>query len=233
MLIPSTTKTGSSREDVVNLYPELKNYCLRITRNSWDAEDLAHDTIAKAITFCQKKWPVEREVSFPFLATIARNQWIDHIRKQSRRSAEVIPEPQVHDQPDDRLLEGIDSLIEKLTPKQLLVFVMKEIFVYPIADISQKLNMNESTVKSLLHRARRNINIDSTVPSIEEYWNEVKKDYFRNQLLHAICLEKPELLQELAHALMPSIQNATHNKSLSQAVHGISAPSITSYLRAA
>ncbi|GAB6988006.1 RNA polymerase sigma factor [Paenibacillus pini] len=228
MLIPSTTKTGSSREDIVNMYPELKKYCLRITRNCWDAEDLAHDTIAKSISFCQKKWPENREVSFSFLATIARNQWIDHIRKQSRQSAEMILEPQVHDQPNHRLLEGIDSLIEKLTPKQLIVFVMKEIFEFPLADISQMLEMNETTVKSLLHRARRNINGDSAVPSVEQYWSDVELSSFRNILLHAIRLEKPESLQELAQALTLTQHFVEQHKLKLQSVHVTSVSSISS-----
>lgn len=218
MLIHEQVQTGYLREDITALYPKLKKYCLSVTRNPWDAEDLAHDTIDKTLRFCLKNHSQQRQASLPLMMTIARNHWIDQIRKKSRESSEPMVEPASPDHPLDMLMSGLDTLMEHLTPKQLLVFVMKDIFTYRLSEISEMLDMNEMTVKSLLHRARRNISDSSAeVPVLEQYWKDIDTDWFQRYLLQSIRMEKPELLKELIDTLQQvqtqvPVSTSTHSR---------------------
>ncbi|OZB95906.1 sigma-70 family RNA polymerase sigma factor [Paenibacillus sp. XY044] len=209
MLIRQFHETEYHREDISELYPSLKKYCLSVTRNHWDAEDLAHDTIDKTLRFCLKDPSEQRQPSLPLMMTIARNHWIDLIRKRSRESAEPMVESQSQDHPIDMLLSGLDTLMEKLTPKQLLVFVLKDVFESRVSDIASMLELNETTVKSLLHRARRNLSGDiGEAAAPDPYWKDVEQEAFRHTLLTAIRQEKPEMLQRLMKALQPAMEQA-------------------------
>ncbi|WP_136603634.1 sigma-70 family RNA polymerase sigma factor [Paenibacillus dokdonensis] len=190
-------------KEMEEMYPKLKYFCLRVTGNSWDAEDLAHDSLLKAERFYQKNPTGKRQASFPLLATIARNHWIDQLRKKSRETAGQPIETQSREKPLELLMSGLETLMERLTPKQLLVFVLKDIFEYRLSDIADSLEMNETAVKSLLHRARRKLNEDETpeIPASGQEWDQVDADWFQRQLLVAIRMEQPELLKRLALSL--------------------------------
>ncbi|WP_339322334.1 RNA polymerase sigma factor [Paenibacillus sp. FSL W8-0194] len=187
-------------KEMEDVYPKLKHFCLSVTGNPWDAEDLAHDSMLKALRFCQKDPSGKRTPSFPLLATIARNHWIDQLRKKGRETTgQSVDEPS-SDKPLELLLSGLETLMERLTPKQLLAFVLKDVFEYKLSDIADALETSETAVKSLLHRARHNVNGEEfpEPPASAQEWEPVDADWFQRQLLVAIRMEQPELLQRLA-----------------------------------
>ncbi|MWV44618.1 sigma-70 family RNA polymerase sigma factor [Paenibacillus sp. HJL G12] len=194
-------------KEIEEMYPKLKYFCLNVTGNPWDAEDLAHDSMLKAMKFCQKDSSGKRQASFPLLATIARNHWIDQLRKKSRETLGQIIEVPSQEKSIEQVMSGLDTLMERLTPKQLLVFVLRDIFEYRLSDIAKLLEMNETAAKSLLHRARRKLDekrdeIESEeVPAASQEWLQVDADWFQRQLLTAIRMEQPELLTRLAVSL--------------------------------
>ncbi|MDR0266917.1 sigma-70 family RNA polymerase sigma factor [Paenibacillus sp.] len=190
-------------KEMEDLYPKFKYFCMSVTGNSWDAEDLAHDSMLKALRYCQKDQAGKRQPSFPLLTTIARNHWIDQLRKKSRETLGEAADEPTHEKPLEQLLSGLDTLMERLTPKQLLVFVLKDIFEYRLSDIADSLELNETAVKSLLHRARRKLNMNEMpeIPASTQEWEQVDADWFQRQLLVAIRMEQPELLKRLAVAL--------------------------------
>jgi RNA polymerase sigma-70 factor (ECF subfamily) len=187
-------------KEMEDVYPKLKHFCLSVTGNPWDAEDLAHDSMLKALRFCQKDPSGKRTPSFPLLATIARNHWIDQLRKKGRETTgQSVDEPS-SDKPLELLLSGLETLMERLTPKQLLAFVLKDVFEYKLSDIADALETSETAVKSLLHRARHNVNGEELPepPASAQEWEPVDADWFQRQLLLAIRMEQPELLKRLA-----------------------------------
>ncbi len=199
-------------KEMEEMYPKLKGFCLNVTGNSWDAEDLAHDSMLKAMKFCQKDPSGKRKASFPLLVTIARNHWIDQLRKKSRETIGQTAEEPSQEKSTEQVLSGLDALMERMTPKQLLVFVLKDIFEYRLSDISQMLDMNATAVKSLLHRARRKLDEKrdlkepEDIPAASQEWEPVDADWFQRQLLVAIRMEQPELLQRLALSLRTASQ---------------------------
>ncbi|GIO32048.1 MULTISPECIES: RNA polymerase sigma factor [Paenibacillus] len=195
-------------KEMEEVYPKLKYFCLSMTGNSWDAEDLAHDSMLKALRFCQKDPSAKRVPNFPLLATIARNHWIDQLRKKGRETAGPSEEEPSSEKPPELLMSGLETLMERLTPKQLLAFVLKDVFEYKLSDIADSLETSETAVKSLLHRARHNLNGEelAEAPASAQEWENIDADWFQRQLLVSIRMEQPELLQRLAVQLRKTAQ---------------------------
>ncbi|MDQ7864866.1 sigma factor [Peribacillus frigoritolerans] len=63
------------------VYPELIRFCRFLTQNNWDGDDLAQETILKAMQGYGKK----TVITTALLKTIARHSWIDTIRKRKKR----------------------------------------------------------------------------------------------------------------------------------------------------
>lgn len=62
------------------VYPELLRFCRFLTQNNWDGDDLAQETVLKAMQGYGKK----TEITTALLKTIARHSWIDTIRKRKK-----------------------------------------------------------------------------------------------------------------------------------------------------
>ncbi|PAF19798.1 hypothetical protein CHH69_15200 [Terribacillus saccharophilus] len=152
---------------------KLSHYCLYLTKNKWDSEEITQEAVLKTLT----KYP---EDTFPppvsLLKKIAYHAWIDRIRKQKKE--ELVSEIQ-----DTTLAERQDNAhqmeqLRKLTPKQLIVFVLKEAFHYQSAEIADLLELNESAVKALLHRGRINIQVDTIHPLVWSSWDNLEQEEF-------------------------------------------------------
>ena len=59
----------------------LLGHCRRLTGNSFDADDLVHDTLLIAFSWLGRLWT---GIDHPraFLFRIARNQWVDRLRRE-------------------------------------------------------------------------------------------------------------------------------------------------------
>ncbi|WP_175072883.1 sigma factor-like helix-turn-helix DNA-binding protein [Terribacillus sp. AE2B 122] len=152
---------------------KLSYYCLYLTKNKWDSEEITHEAVLKTLI----KYP---EDTFPppvsLLKKIAYHAWIDRIRKQKKE--ELVSEIQ-----DTTIAERHDNVqqmeqLRKLTPKQLVVFVLKEAFHYQSAEIADLLELNESAVKALLHRGRINIQADTIHPLVRSSWDNLEQEEF-------------------------------------------------------
>ncbi|MFJ6411389.1 sigma factor-like helix-turn-helix DNA-binding protein [Terribacillus saccharophilus] len=152
---------------------KLSYYCLYLTKNKWDSEEITQEAVLKTLI----KYP---EDTFPppvsLLKKIAYHVWIDRIRKQKKE--ELVSEIQ-----DTTIAERHDNVqqmeqLRKLTPKQLVVFVLKEAFHYQSAEIADLLELNESAVKALLHRGRINIQADTIHPLVRSSWDNLEQEEF-------------------------------------------------------
>ncbi|MEC0093561.1 sigma-70 family RNA polymerase sigma factor [Paenibacillus macquariensis] len=198
MLIHTKTETQIElKKQCEDLYTILQQHCRSITNNCWDADDLTQETLAKTLTFYGSKG--EPNITMPLLRTIARNSWIDEVRKKSKLQLGPVDECGHEDKRSEDLQEALDQLIEKLTPKQLLAFVMKEAFLYSLSDIANTLQIKETAVKALLYRARQKSQ-DHT-GDFSHHWLNISQDWFKSRLLHAVKYENPAILEELIIAI--------------------------------
>jgi RNA polymerase sigma-70 factor (TIGR02957 family) len=137
----------------------------RMTGSVGDAEDIVQEAFLRAAAD-------RSEVAAPkaYLATITTRLAIDHLRSaRVRRESYVgtwLPEPLVTDQapgPAERV-EMSDSLsmaflllLEKLSPAERAVFLLREVFGYGYDEIAATTGKSEAACRQLFTRARRGI----------------------------------------------------------------------------
>ena len=145
---------------------------LRLTRNPEDAQDLAQNTIVKALRF--HKQFKEGTYIKAWLLTILRNTFINEYRKKSRRpgfveltgaetSADSGPDPAIafKPRPDNaadllELLEDeVKAAVEALPEDFRVAVIMADLQDKSYKDIAKALGCPVGTVMSRLHRGRR------------------------------------------------------------------------------
>lgn len=176
-------QNSRDEEQIEKWYPKLHRYCQFISQNKWDGEDLAQEAFLKA--WLQYKH--HSEVSTALVNKIAHNQWIDTVRKRRKESLENIPEDvQYETAPIINRYEVIQQLLTKLTPKQAVMFVLKEGFQYQISEIAEVLDTSETAVKAAIFRAKQRMGkkgADDINPLIEQYWEQEDREHLE-QLFH-------------------------------------------------
>ncbi|WP_068608680.1 RNA polymerase sigma factor [Paenibacillus swuensis] len=150
-----------SKENIYHTTAEhtkLIRYCNSMTRSSWEAEDLAQDTWLKAIQHDQGNRP---EKSDAFLYRIARNTWIDKIRRQARlhkiMQQDLSSTKQEMNEGTIQLEIIFHTMIHYLTPVQRTVFMLRDVFGYTAKEASEHLGTTEGAVKAALLRGRQSI----------------------------------------------------------------------------
>ncbi|HWR16835.1 MAG TPA: RNA polymerase sigma-70 factor [Terriglobales bacterium] len=131
-----------------------------------DAEDMLQETF---IRWQQAK---EEDVRSPraFLVTVISRLCITHLRSARVRREEYVgqwlPEPLVTESGNDPLrIVHVDEslsmaflvLLERLTPVERAVFLLREVFEYEYAEISSILRQNEANCRQILTRARQHV----------------------------------------------------------------------------
>ena len=134
-----------------------------------DAEDMLQET------FLRWQQSSEEIIESPraFLVTIISRLCINHQQSGRVRREEYIgqwlPEPVVTEPGNDpfeiiRVDESLSMaflvLLERLTPIERAVFLLREVFDYEYADIAAILNQSEVNCRQILRRARQHISAD-------------------------------------------------------------------------
>lgn len=131
-----------------------------------DAEDMLQET------FIRWQQASEEEIRSPrsFLVTIISRLCINHLQSARVRREEYVgewlPEPLVTDQGSDpfgliRVDETLSMaflvLLERLTPIERAVFLLREVFEYEYSEIAAVLGQTEVNCRQILSRARQHI----------------------------------------------------------------------------
>lgn len=144
---------------------KLYNFCLRLCKNTHDADDLYQDTFLKAM----EKAPLIDEDNNPsaYLCTIAVSLWKGALRKNIRRQ-EIAPTVPIENQLNakgslnieeeilkselsEEIKRAVSSLDDNLRPCVLLHYMGE----MNLAQIAKVLKVPEGTVKSRLFTARK------------------------------------------------------------------------------
>ena len=154
-------------EGVVGQYHrDILNYIYRLVGNNYEAEDLAQETFMKA--FQKFESLGDKEKARSWLYSIARNVTIDYFRKNKHRSIpldEMILENYARatavDFRDDVLRREVSQEVSKhvaalsVQDRMIVKLLYYEGFSYK--EICDVLNINQNTLKSRLHRARKTL----------------------------------------------------------------------------
>jgi RNA polymerase sigma factor (sigma-70 family) len=160
------TTVGAGDQGLERLQTVLHRYCLSITESHWDAEDLAQDTWLKAFSHLNSLRHSNLEA---FLLRIAKNTWIDHLRRKKLVTRILIagqPMAAMPDQGSFEIESALHVVVKHLPPLQRAVFLLRDVFGYSIAETADRLKTSEGAVKSALHRARQSL--DSVKEDVEK-----------------------------------------------------------------
>lgn len=136
------------------LRPELYRYCRHLTRSPWDAEDLAQDTLARALVTLGTMLKPEIENPRAWLFRVATNLYIDHTRRAREELGERAEAPSVQVSDERAKREAGGTLIARLAPQERAAVVLKDAFDLELGDIAAVLSTSVGAVKAALHRGR-------------------------------------------------------------------------------
>jgi RNA polymerase sigma factor (sigma-70 family) len=135
----------------------LKHYCLKLTKNEWDAQDLIQESLTKVYHSLQQK--SDRVLSKAYLQRIAKNAWTDHCRRKQVSLSGTAFDETLH-QPDAAALnqmsirETFEQLASRLNVRQMVLILLVDIFQFTAPEAAQLLHTTLGAVKEGLKRAR-------------------------------------------------------------------------------
>lgn len=190
-------------------YHKLQKYCHFLTQNSWDGDDVAQETFLKALKYENQK----QRVTPALLNKIAYNHWVDVVRKRKKESIQEDTEfaGAFHNATLDEINNTVEMLIDHFSPKQSIIFLLKEAFQYQIKEIAEILNTSEMAVKANLHRAKNRLgklkDEDQSLTA-ETYWNIDEREQLAELFYEALKSEDPTLLIKRLSSFMSEIPKA-------------------------
>jgi len=143
------------------LRPELYRYCRHLTRSPWDAEDLAQDTLARALVTLGTMIKPEIENPRAWLFRVATNLYVDRARRVREELGEL-PEAAGRISDERAKREAAGTLIGKLSPQERAAVVLKDAFDLELDDIASVLGTSVGAVKAALHRGRSKLSEPQT-----------------------------------------------------------------------
>lgn len=164
--MPTLHSPPQARDETFEaLRPLLFSVAYRMLGSVMDAED----AVQEAFVRWRRAGAAEVRSPQAFLTTVVTRLCINQLGSaRARRETYVgpwLPEPLLGawttepvDEGDDEMLSlGFLLLLERLSPAERAVFVLREAFDLPFADIAAALEKTEDACRQLLSRARRNL----------------------------------------------------------------------------
>ena len=137
------------------------SYLIKMGASKEDAEDIIQDTAYKFLQYIDS---VEIDNIQSWLFRVAVNQYYDLSRKKSRRKDILlkfnVQEIFEDETPEKVLIQGelerdIHEILTKLNPKYMQLLLLKYSTGLKIKEIADLYSMAEGSVKTILHRARK------------------------------------------------------------------------------
>jgi RNA polymerase sigma-70 factor (ECF subfamily) len=164
---------GSS-ESIEELYEQLRPRAFAIAYRMLSSVGEAEDVVQEALLRLHRALEAGERIESPaaYVSTIVTRLAIDELRSaRARREVYVgewLPEPLLteqdtetdpaaHAETADTLSFAFLAVLERLTPEQRAVFLLREVFDYPYAEIAEVLGRSQAAARQLAVRARAGI----------------------------------------------------------------------------
>ncbi len=146
-------------EEIYERYAEkVYRKCYSFVNDRAMAEDMSHDIFLKVVT---KIGTFKQTARFStWLFSITYNHCMDNIRKTKKTREEALDEniEFIEEVVDQELMslqsEGLRKSLEKISPEEKAIILMKYQDNFSIKDIAESLNVSESAVKMRLLRTK-------------------------------------------------------------------------------
>ena len=146
------------RELVERFERPVFSLCLRMLRHRQDAEDVAQESLVRVCRHL-RSWDGARKL-LPWVLAIAANRCRTALDKRSRRPipSESLPEPESRAEPAPAGLgEEVELALGELREEHRTCFVLFYEQELPIIEISEIMGVPDGTIKTWLHRARKQV----------------------------------------------------------------------------
>lgn len=147
--------------------PLLHGYCLKLTRQLWDAEDLVQETLIRGFHgLGYHHHPIESARAY--LLRIATNIWIDQLRRRDteQRLAPAAADEAVRDAaPAGAARDAGRTLLQRLAPRERAAVMLKDLFEMSLEETAVVLQTSVGAVKAALHRGRERLREPEDGPS--------------------------------------------------------------------
>jgi RNA polymerase sigma-70 factor (ECF subfamily) len=142
--------------------PELHRYCVKLTGNLWDAEDLVQEALMRGYAVLST---VHQRIANPrgYLVRIATNLWLDTVRRRGAERSALEAEGRAARAPSPVPSLGAEAreagarLLQRLSPQESAALVLKEVFDMTLEEIAETLRTTVGAVKAALHRGRERL----------------------------------------------------------------------------
>jgi RNA polymerase sigma factor (sigma-70 family) len=184
-------------------YPKLQQYCHFLAQNVWDGDDIAQETYMKALRYGHE----HHKLTPALLKKIAYHHWIDTLRKRQKETiSEVVPSECLH-HPLDDIKNTVDLLLKQFTPKQAVMFLLKEAFQYQINEIAEILHTTEIAVKGNLHRAKKRLEKQEDDSfSVDSFWTDEEREHYSELFYESLKNQDPTILiNSFPAVVMPKV----------------------------
>jgi RNA polymerase sigma-70 factor, ECF subfamily len=135
--------------------------CYRMLGHRQDAEDAAQETFVRVLRSLHR-WDADRQFE-PWLLTIAGNRCRTMLQRRTRRpaAAALVEAPADETSPElqaaQQLAEEVSLALEQLRPEYRQAFVLFSEHELSYAEIAEVMDIPLGTVKTWVHRARREL----------------------------------------------------------------------------
>jgi len=139
------------------LRPSLHRYCVQLTGNVWDGEDLMQDTLLRVFGYLGK---IDRDLDHPraYFIRTATHLWIDQIRRADRHRSwlQTATEPTDDALPEraTEVAQASEALLSSFAPRERAAVLLCDVLEYTAAEAAATLQVSDGAVKAALHRAR-------------------------------------------------------------------------------
>lgn len=133
----------------------LRAYCNRLANSLDDGEDLFQSTLEKAL----RAYTDVSTWNKPLLFRIAKNTWIDSIRKKSVPEQPLIEEHMnsKYTSTDLDIREVFEVMAERLSTRQAVLLLMIDVFRFTAKETAIHLGSTEGAIKEALKRTRQRL----------------------------------------------------------------------------
>ncbi|WP_102261136.1 RNA polymerase sigma factor [Mesobacillus jeotgali] len=139
---------------------KLYKYCLKLSGSPWTAEDLVQETMLKVYKI--KHSEPNREFTFSYLCTVAKNKFIDEKRKY--KESIHFNEDFFGEEYNSIDYYGlIEILLTTLPLKQSMLVALKDVFGYTSKEIAIMLRVSNESIKTALHRSRKKLKLKNNI----------------------------------------------------------------------
>jgi RNA polymerase sigma-70 factor, ECF subfamily len=152
--------SSAVREFIARYEGPVFGLCYRMLAQRQDAEDMAQETFVRAVRHLHQ-WDCGRDI-LPWLLAIAGNRCRSLLATRKRRPVntelfEVAAEDSHHDSAAELLREELQLALARLRPEYARAFVLFHERELPYESISHLLEVPLGTIKTWIHRARKEL----------------------------------------------------------------------------